>query len=220
MNGTLGPARVVCRQWRAIGFVLEEVGTVVRRRPGGAVLAKSLGYVPTMNLLSLSSSSLVAVASPLVQACAPPHVSQLPPLSQSRTCAVKAVSFSTRSRPSTQRASSSETTGAPMVVPVERSMVNSLPGARSLPRFVAFALGTVLFAAPTFGAADDQPDAGEHHAPRPEAIAACKDKSEGEACTFEGHRGAVSGTCHKVETGEVACIHPHHHHHHESGGTN
>ena len=33
---------------------------------------------------------------------------------------------------------------------------------------------------PTLGAADDAPDGGEHHWPRPQAIAACKDKSEGD----------------------------------------
>ena len=68
-----------------------------------------------------------------------------------------------------------------------------------------------ILAIPALGAAHD-PDGGAHHWPGPESIAACKDKSEGDACTFEGHHGTVSGTCKKAKTGELACAHPHHHH--------
>ncbi|HEY3818051.1 MAG TPA: hypothetical protein VGL81_12815 [Polyangiaceae bacterium] len=67
-------------------------------------------------------------------------------------------------------------------------------------------------AIPALGAADDTPDDHAHHAPRPESIAACKGKSEGDACTHEGHHGTVSGTCRKVPSGDLACVHPHHHH--------
>jgi hypothetical protein len=71
---------------------------------------------------------------------------------------------------------------------------------------------TLILVVPTLGSADDSPDAGDHHwQPRPEAIAACKDKSEGDACSFEGHHGTVSGTCHKFKSGDLACMHPHHH---------
>lgn len=61
--------------------------------------------------------------------------------------------------------------------------------------------------------ADDKP-----HSPRPEAIAACKDKSEGVACEFDAPRGHVSGTCRKVRSGDLACVHPHHHHDHADAG--
>jgi hypothetical protein len=53
---------------------------------------------------------------------------------------------------------------------------------------------------------DDKP-----HPPRPEAIAACKDKSEGDVCGFETPKGHIDGTCHKSHDGELACHHPHHH---------
>jgi hypothetical protein len=52
----------------------------------------------------------------------------------------------------------------------------------------------------------------EHHGPRPEAIAACKEKKEGDSCTFEGRHGAVAGACRKVHTGDLACVRPHHDH--------
>lgn len=68
-----------------------------------------------------------------------------------------------------------------------------------------------LLAIPALGSADDTPDGGEHRWPRPEAIAACKDKSEGDACTFEGHHGTVAGTCRKTPSGALACFHPRHH---------
>jgi hypothetical protein len=70
----------------------------------------------------------------------------------------------------------------------------------------------VLITVPTLGSADEVPDGGEHHWPRPEAVAACKDKSVGDACTFEGPRGTVNGTCRKVKTGDLACTHPHQQH--------
>jgi hypothetical protein len=79
-----------------------------------------------------------------------------------------------------------------------------------VPKFMRIALGAMLVAMPTLGAAQDRPDGGEHHGPRPEAIAACKDKGEGDACEFDAPRGHVSGTCRTVRTGSLACIHPHH----------
>jgi hypothetical protein len=78
-------------------------------------------------------------------------------------------------------------------------------------KIVCAAVLAASVAIPTLGAADDAPDGGEHHWPRPQAIAACKDKSEGDVCTFEGHHGAVSGTCRKAPSGDLACFHPHPH---------
>ncbi len=83
-------------------------------------------------------------------------------------------------------------------------------------KLVRAAAIVTIIAVPTLGSADDSPDGGEHHWLRPEAIAACKDKSEGDACSFEGHHGQVEGTCRKVKTGDLACVHPHHEHHDQS----
>jgi hypothetical protein len=47
-------------------------------------------------------------------------------------------------------------------------------------------------------------------APHPAAIAACRTKSEGDGCQFEGHHGTHAGTCRKVGS-DLACVHPHHH---------
>ena len=80
---------------------------------------------------------------------------------------------------------------------------------------LAAAMAVALFAAlsPGQGAPSDD----EHHGPRPEAIAACKDKSDGDACEFDAPRGHVSGTCHKVRSGELACVRPHQHHEPDGG---
>jgi hypothetical protein len=75
---------------------------------------------------------------------------------------------------------------------------------------LAVAVGLML--APTLAAAQSSPNDDEHHGPRPEAIAACKDKSEGDTCEFDAPRGHVAGTCHKARSGDLACFHPHHHH--------
>jgi hypothetical protein len=69
---------------------------------------------------------------------------------------------------------------------------------------------------PALGAAQSSPSDDEHHGSRPEAIVACKDKTEGDACEFDASLGHVAGTCRKVRTGDLACVHPHHHH---DGGT-
>jgi len=83
-------------------------------------------------------------------------------------------------------------------------------------KLVRAAVVVALVAIPALGAAQDKPDGGEHHGPSPEAIAACKDKKDGDACEFDAPRGHVAGTCRKVRSGDVACVHPHHHH--DSGG--
>ncbi|MGO9836642.1 MAG: hypothetical protein ACLP1X_20800 [Polyangiaceae bacterium] len=79
---------------------------------------------------------------------------------------------------------------------------------------VAVTVGLMIV--PALALAQSDPKDEEHHGPRPEAVAACKDKSEGDACEFDAPRGHVSGTCHKARSGDLACFHPHHHH---DGGT-
>jgi hypothetical protein len=79
-------------------------------------------------------------------------------------------------------------------------------------KFVPVAVVVSAIAIPSLGAADDPPDGGWHHEIRPEAIAACKAKVEGDTCSFEGHHGTVEGTCRKVHTGDLACVRPHPHH--------
>jgi hypothetical protein len=78
------------------------------------------------------------------------------------------------------------------------------------PMRVAVAVGLMIV--PALAVAQSEPGDGEHHGPRPESIAACKDKSEGDACEFDAPRGHVAGTCHQARTGDLACFHPHHHH--------
>jgi hypothetical protein len=53
---------------------------------------------------------------------------------------------------------------------------------------------------------------GKHHGPPPAAFDACKGKADGDACSYEGRKGVVNGTCrpaHKVEA--LVCMHPHRH---------
>jgi hypothetical protein len=85
-------------------------------------------------------------------------------------------------------------------------------------KLVRAAFGLALIAFPTLALAQDKPPDGEHHGPSPEAIAACKDKSEGGTCEYDGRRGHVAGTCHKARSGDLACFHPHPHH--DGGGGN
>jgi hypothetical protein len=67
---------------------------------------------------------------------------------------------------------------------------------------------------PALAMAQRSPSDDEHHGPPPEAIAACKDKNDGDACEFDAPRGHVSGTCRKARTGDLAC---HHRHRHDGG---
>ena len=83
-------------------------------------------------------------------------------------------------------------------------------------KFIRLLVVLGLVIVPAIGAAQSSPSDDKPHAPRPESIAACKDKSDGAACEFDAPRGHVSGTCHKVRTGDMACVHPHHH---QDGGT-
>lgn len=79
-------------------------------------------------------------------------------------------------------------------------------------KWVAFAVSIALTMTPALVVAQSSPTDDEHHGPHPEALAACKDKSEGDACEFDAPWGHVAGTCRKARTGELACAHPHHHH--------
>jgi hypothetical protein len=78
------------------------------------------------------------------------------------------------------------------------------------PMYIAAAVAWLLV--PTLGAAQSNPTGDEHHGPSPESIAACKDKSEGDVCEFDGAHGHVSGSCRKGRSGDLSCWHPHHHH--------
>jgi hypothetical protein len=60
------------------------------------------------------------------------------------------------------------------------------------------------------GVAQTRPEQ-EHHHPGPRAFAACKDKSDGAACEFDGPHHHVVGTCHKTQSGDLACLRPHNH---------
>jgi hypothetical protein len=79
-------------------------------------------------------------------------------------------------------------------------------------KWTCLAVGVAVVVCPALGAAQSAPADDEPHKPRPEAIAACKDRSEGDACEFEGPRGRVAGTCRKAGTGDLACMHPHRRH--------
>ena len=83
---------------------------------------------------------------------------------------------------------------------------------KSMFKLVRITLSAALLLAPAVVAAQSSPADDEPHGPRPEAVAACKDKSEGAACEFDAPRGHIAGTCRKVHTGDLACVHPHHHH--------
>jgi hypothetical protein len=77
---------------------------------------------------------------------------------------------------------------------------------------IAVATALTLVVIPTLGVAQSSPANDEHHGPSPEALGACKDKAEGDACEFDAPKGHVVGTCRKAKTGELACWHAHHHH--------
>jgi hypothetical protein len=83
-------------------------------------------------------------------------------------------------------------------------------------KWMRVAVTVALMIVPALAVAQSDPKDEEHHGPRPEAVAACKDKSEGDSCEFDAPRGHVSGTCHRARSGDLACFHPHHHH---DGGT-
>jgi len=83
---------------------------------------------------------------------------------------------------------------------------------------VAVAVGVMSVPALGLAQSSSRNDDEHHHAPSPESVAACKDKSEGDTCEYDAPRGHESGTCHKLRSGELACFHPHHHHD-QDGGT-
>jgi hypothetical protein len=84
-------------------------------------------------------------------------------------------------------------------------------------KLIRVAVTAALLVVPALGfarssPADDKPADDRGHGPHPEAIAACKDKSEGDACEFDAPHGHVAGMCHKDHAGDLACFHPHMHH--------
>jgi hypothetical protein len=79
-------------------------------------------------------------------------------------------------------------------------------------KWTCLVVAAAVVMVPALGAAQSVPTEDEPHKPRPEAIAACKDKSEGDVCEFEGPRGHVAGMCRKAKTGDLTCMHPHRHH--------
>ena len=83
-------------------------------------------------------------------------------------------------------------------------------------KVVRLAAVIALMAVSALAAGQSGPSDDEHHGPRPEAIATCKDKSEGDACEFDGGNRHASGACRKVRRGDLARVHAHYHH---NGGT-
>lgn len=47
---------------------------------------------------------------------------------------------------------------------------------------------------------------GGRRGPPPEAVAACRQGSDGAACTFTAPHGRVDGTCRIVREGDLACV--------------
>jgi hypothetical protein len=83
-------------------------------------------------------------------------------------------------------------------------------------KWIRPAVAVGLMMVPALAVAQSSQGDDEPHGPRPEAIAACKNRNDGDPCEFDAPHGHVSGTCHKARSGDLACFHPHHHH---DGGT-
>ena len=65
---------------------------------------------------------------------------------------------------------------------------------------------TVLLLMPVAAVADESPPAPPRgHTPPPQAFDACKGKKDGDACSFEGRRGKVDGTCSVHRDGGLVC---------------
>jgi hypothetical protein len=56
------------------------------------------------------------------------------------------------------------------------------------------------------GSPEGIPDRGEAGAPPQEALEACQDLNQGSACTVNSPRGALSGSCQLVGSGQQACV--------------
>jgi hypothetical protein len=80
-----------------------------------------------------------------------------------------------------------------------------------MPHSIRAAIVLVVTVLGVLAVAQSSPADEEHHGPRPEALAACKDKTEGAACEFDGPKGHVTGTCRMTRTNDLACMRPHHH---------
>jgi hypothetical protein len=78
---------------------------------------------------------------------------------------------------------------------MNRHIINTIAG-------VLLLIGSVSGAV---WAVDGPPDSGRHMGPPPEAIEACKDKSEGAAVEFTGPRGEkIKATCKQIDDQLVA----------------
>jgi hypothetical protein len=72
-------------------------------------------------------------------------------------------------------------------------------------KLVQLLLAATVLAVPALALADrDDP----HPPPVPEAVAACKDKVDGDACEFDGPHGHRAGSCRVATTGDLFCRHP------------
>jgi hypothetical protein len=80
-------------------------------------------------------------------------------------------------------------------------------------KWIRVGVAVALLTVPALSQAQSSPGDDKAHAPRPEALAACKDKSEGDACAFDAPKGHVDGLCHKMKSGDLVC----HHHHPDAG---
>ncbi len=84
-------------------------------------------------------------------------------------------------------------------------------------RWMHVSVASAALLVPTIGIAQSRADEDDHTTWKAQAVAACKDKTDGTACEFEGHHGKVAGVCHAGKSGELLCMGPHHHHDHDGG---
>ena len=68
---------------------------------------------------------------------------------------------------------------------------------------VSLLLPTTSWAQPSGGSQQGQQ--GQRQGPPPQALAACKSLSSGAACSFNGPRGSVSGSCFAPQGRELTC---------------
>jgi hypothetical protein len=90
-----------------------------------------------------------------------------------------------------------------------------MPRSLNVVSALAFSIVTALpmLSSAATSPASEPPEAGERRpkGPPPEAVAACKDKSEGSACSLDFHGTAIDGSCRKAPDGNgpLACMPSH-----------